>query len=82
MVLLCYLGEVEGDTYTKLCITFSLFYARREIILHWKSAEHPTLNSWKKAVNSMLPLYKLAYESRQCPAEFDKVWSAWVDARG
>lgn len=64
------------------CNFSSLFYARREIMMHWKSAEPPTLATWKKAVNSVLPLYKLTYESRQHPAKYDKVWLAWVGAYG
>lgn len=56
VLLLSYLEEVEGDRYVKLCITFSLFYARREMILKWKSVEPPTLDSWRKSVNSVLPL--------------------------
>lgn len=82
LLLLSYLGDVEGDRYTKLSITLMLFYARREIMLHWKSAEPPTLGSWKRAVDSVLPLYKLTYESRQCPAKFNKVWSAWMATCG
>lgn len=56
VLLLSYLGDVEGDRYTKLSIAFLLFYARGEIMLHWKSAEPPTLSSWKKAVDSVLLL--------------------------
>lgn len=33
VLLLSYLGGVEGDRYTKLCLIFTLFYARREILL-------------------------------------------------
>lgn len=82
VLLLSYLGEVEGDRYTKLCITFSLFYARRGIMVHQKSANPTTLKSWQKEVESAFALYKLTYQSRQCLAKFDKVWSAWVDAHG
>lgn len=46
LLLLSYMGDVEGDRYTKLSVTFLLFYARREIMLHWKSAEPPTVSSW------------------------------------
>lgn len=81
-LLLSHFEEVEGDRYTKLCIAFSLFYARREILLRWKLAEQPMLDSWQLLVNSVLPFYRLAYESRQCPGKFNKVWSGWIDACG
>lgn len=82
VLLLSYLEEVEEERYVNLCITFSLIYARREIILKWKSVEPPTPDSWRKSVNSLLPLYRTTYESRQCPGKFDKVWIAWIDACG
>lgn len=44
LLLLSYLEEVECNRYTKLRITFSLFYARREILLKWKSPNPPTLD--------------------------------------
>lgn len=81
-LLLSLLDEVQGDRYIKLCMTFSLFYARREILLRWKSVEPPTCASWHLSINSVLPLYRLTYESRQCPAKFDKVWPGWIDANG
>lgn len=35
-MLLSHLDDIEGDRYIKLCLTYSLFYARREILLRWK----------------------------------------------
>lgn len=81
-LLLSHLEEVQGDRYIKLCLTFSLFYAKREILLRWKLAERPTKASWCQSIHSVLPLYRLTYQSRQCPAKFDKVWSGWIDANG
>lgn len=37
MLLLSHLEDIEGDRYSKLCLTFVLYYARREILLRWKS---------------------------------------------
>lgn len=78
--LLSYLGDVEGDRYTKLCLTFALYYARREILLRWKGTDIPTVASWRSAINKVLPLYKITYKSRNCPAKFEKIWSHWSDA--
>lgn len=82
ILLLSHLEDVEGDRYCKLCLTFSLYYARREILLRWKLEEPPTLALWRRSVTSVLPLYRMTYESRQCPGKFDKIWSSWVDASG
>lgn len=82
ILLLSYLEEIEGDRYIKQCLTYSLFYARREILLNWKKKEAPTKVGWEAAVNNALPLYHLTYESRNCPQKFDKVWSSWEDACG
>ena len=82
VLLLSHLEETQGDRYSKLFLTFSLFYARREILLKWRAAEPPTVEAWTQSINNVLPLYRITYESRQCPAKFDKVWSGWIDARG
>lgn len=70
LLLLSHMEDIEGDRYHKLCMTFSLYYARREMLLKWKSEEPPTHASWQSSVNSVLPLYRLTYESRQCPGKF------------
>lgn len=70
VLLLSYLEDVGGERYTKRCITFTLYYDRREILLGWKSEEPPTCTSWRHTVNLVLPLYKITYESRQCPKTF------------
>ena len=82
LFLLSYLGAVEGDRYTKLCITFALFYARRKIFLRWRGPDHPTRSSWLGTINRVLPLYRIMYGSRNCPAKFDKIWSSWIDSSG
>lgn len=80
--LLSHLEDIAGDRYTKLFLTYSLFYARREILLKWKQKEAPTKETWLKAINNVLPLYRITYESRNCPQKYDKVWSSWIDACG
>lgn len=81
-LLLSHLEEVQGDRYTMLCLYLSLYYSRREILLKWKSAEPPTREAWCLSVNSVLPHYRLTYQSRQCPAKFDKIWSGWINSNG
>lgn len=66
----------------KLFLFFAVYYAQRELLLRWKQPTSPMLNSWVAAVNAVLPLYKLTYESRNCPKKFDKIWSTWIDAHG
>lgn len=73
ILLLSHLEDIEGDRYVKLCLTYSLFYARREILLRWKLKEAPSKESWQKTINSVLPPYRITYESRNCPGKFDKV---------
>lgn len=55
ILLLSHLEDVEGDRYSKLCLTFALYYARREILLRWKMVEPPTLASWIRSVNKGTP---------------------------
>lgn len=42
----------------------------------------PTITSWCTAIDTVLPLYELAFESCNCPRKFDKIWSAWIDSLG
>lgn len=57
-----------------------LYYARKAILLKWKSPSAPTLDYWKHLVNTAIPLYKYTYESRVCPRKFSKVWDIWYDS--
>lgn len=81
-LLLSHLDDIEVDRYVKLCLTYSLFYARREVLLKWKQKEPPSKETWQKSINNVLPLYRLTYESRNFPQKYDKIWSNWVDACG
>lgn len=74
--------DVEADRYTKLFLTYALFYAKPEILLLWKYPTPPTIEMWSKTINSVTPLYKITFESRNCPQKFDKEWSTWIDAYG
>lgn len=79
ILLLSYLENVDVERYSKLCLMFSLYYARWEIMLKWKSETSPNCASWQCSVNLVLPLYRSTYESRLCPGKFDKIWSTWLD---
>lgn len=75
LALLGSMEDVVASRHVKLFLFYALYYARREILLRWKQAAPLTLRSWVATINSVLSLYKLTYESRNCPKKFDKVWS-------
>lgn len=81
MLLNVFDSRVRGK-YTRLFLNYATFYARREIFLHWKDNAPPTVSLWRLKLNSVLPLYKLTYTNRNCPAKFDKIWSGWIDVWG
>lgn len=72
-LLLDIMGHVEANRHTKLFFTYATFYERQEILLSWKLPRPPTVSAWKKAINLVLPLYKIMHESRICPKKFYKV---------
>ena len=55
-----------------------LFYAKKRIILSWKSSSAPTATAWKVLVNKAIPFYKATYLSRGALTKFDKVWGGWM----
>lgn len=82
-ISVCLLGLVEQltlATATRTLIGTLLFYARKAIVLKWKSANPPTLSSWETLINKIIPLYKATYLSRGCPQKFEKVWHLWTDS--
>lgn len=81
-LLLNVLVDSGVGKYAKLFIAFATYYARREILLRWKLSEPPTVNAWRKTLNTVLPLYKITYVNRNCPSKFDKIWSSWIDSWG
>lgn len=80
MLLNIFGTNVQGR-YTKLFLSYATYYACREIFLHWRDAAPPTV-SWCSVLNSVLPLYRIAYLNRNCPSNFDKIWSGWIAAWG
>lgn len=44
-----------------------LFYARKAILLKWKSPQAPTSDFWKSILNKTVPLYKFTFESGGFP---------------
>lgn len=76
----CLLHLVEPLATTRAIrtlLTLLLFYAKKLIILSWKSSVSPTLESWKTLVNKAVPFYKTTYLSRGALNKFEKVWEGW-----
>lgn len=63
---------------TKLQIYYLLYYAKREIILKWKVPSPPSVASWEKVINDVLPMYKLTSICRNYPGKLDRVWQMWT----
>lgn len=70
---------VTKNTHTKLFIFYAAYYARKAILLKWKTPDPPTLAQWRSMIDAVLPLYKLTYMTRKCPKKFDKIWGDWVE---
>ena len=82
-VEVCLLGLVDGlapARAVRTLVSLLLFYARKALLLHWKSPLAPTILFWKGLVNKVTPLYKATYLSRGCPRKFNKVWKTWIDS--
>lgn len=62
MVLLGIMEDVVASRYLKLFLFFAL-YCRE--LPRWMQPTSPTLTCWVSAVNAVLPLCKLTYESRK-----------------
>lgn len=81
---ICLLGLVDtlqAPRAVRTLVGVLLFYARKVIVLKWKSAFPPTLGVWKGLVNAVVLLYKAAYTSRGFSLyEFEKVWHLWVNS--
>lgn len=57
----------QRPRYTKLLISYLLYYAKKETLFKWASPSPPILASWESNINRVLPMYKLTYINR-------KVW--------
>lgn len=82
IMLLNVLADPTVRKYTKLFIAYPTFFARREILLRWRSGAPPTATDWRNTLNTVLPLYKITYINRNCPSKFDQIWSSWIDSWG
>lgn len=75
------LGIQEVDQrprYTKLLLSYLLYYAKRVILLKWNSPFPPSMTLWETSINKALPRYKMTYLNRKCPIKFDGIWLPWT----
>lgn len=78
-VSVCLLGLVYSLAFVKAMRTLLvilIFYARKAIVLKWKSDRAPSLPVWKHLVNSAVPIYKATYLSQGCPKKFETVYES------
>lgn len=79
LALLGIQDEEQRPRYTKLLISFLLFYAKKEILLKWVFPLALTVRAWETSVNAVLPLYKLTYTNRGCPQKFERILQLWTE---
>lgn len=75
-VSLCLLGLVNHLAFTRASrtlLSLLVFYARKAVVLVWKSDRPPSLDCWKKLIDLVIPLYKITYLFHGCPKKFHKV---------
>ena len=78
----CLLGIIDNVVRTsakRTLVSVLLFYARKNVAMHWKKPSPPSLVQWRRLVNTSLPLYKDTYANRGCPQKYDRVWRVWVE---
>lgn len=81
IVSVCLLGLVNHLVCTRAfrtLLSLLLFYARKAIVLVWKSDRSPSLDCWKTPINSVIPLYKIRYLFLR--KKFHKVWDIWHES--
>lgn len=76
--LLGLVNPLAFTTATRTLLGLLLFYARKAIVLNWKSDRPPSFQCWKSLLNSVFPLYRMTCLSRGCPKKFHKVWDIWL----
>lgn len=81
----CLMGILEIlpiEDIPKQAIAIALFQARKMILRHWKSMEHPTLQEWITQMRVTIRLQKLICQNRGKSSKFDKLWAPWLDIPG
>ena len=77
--LLGVLNDSVPTTHARTLLRIILFYARKLILLQWKSASAPDIQMLYRMVNKVLPIFKCIYKGRACPKKFGKIWQPWLD---
>ena len=78
---LCLLGlvpDVDVDKYQNIFMCESLFVARKVVAKAWMRERAPTLEDWKREVNTTLPYRRMIYIQRGHPQKFSIVWDRWL----
>lgn len=78
LALLGIQDDEQRPRYTRLLISFLLFYAKKEILLKWAFPSARTVRAWETPVNTVLPMFKLTYTNRGCPQKFEQIWQPWT----
>lgn len=79
---LCLLGllpDIDVDKYQAIFIYETLFLARKVIAKVWMQALPPTLQGWKREINTTLPYRKMIHMHRGHPQKFASVWDRWLE---
>ena len=83
--LCCLLGALEGVIEveaTRVAFARALFQARKLILIHWKSREHPSVRTWVQHVGKTLLMEKYIYQHRGNAGKFLKLWDPWLATPG
>ncbi|KAE8591164.1 hypothetical protein XENTR_v10018325 [Xenopus tropicalis] len=70
--------HIKNLTASRLCYLQLLYYAKKAILLQWKSLAPPTFPFWRTLGNNTLTNQKLTYLARSCPKKFDAIWGPWM----
>lgn len=60
-MLLNVTADPSVGKYTNLFMAYSTYYARKEMMLSWKSRVLPTITTWRNTLNAVLTLYEITY---------------------
>lgn len=81
----CILGLLDIlpiEDIPKQAIGRALFQAPKQILLHWKDVNPPSLKEWIAQMEDMLCLEKYFFQCRGSLCKFDKSWSSWLHTPG